>query len=281
MKLRSLIALMRLDKPIGIWLVYFPAGWAVALAAPMADMWRLQAIMLLGAVVTRAAGCIINDLTDRTLDQHVERTRRRPLASGAVTRMQALVLLAVLLLLALGLALSLPRTVLWLALIAVPMIAAYPWMKRITWWPQVFLGLTFNLSVLFGWLATGAPLTPTPIALYAAAMFWTLGYDTIYAVQDMEDDARVGIRSSARAVGPRLTRFIIGCYGLMVLLLVVAGALYPTNIPYYIGIAAAALHACWQIRQLPPTPARAGMIFRSNQWLGLCILAGCILDRFF
>ena len=279
MKLTSLIALMRLDKPIGVWLVYFPAGWAVALAAPMANMAYLQAIMLVGAVITRAAGCIINDLTDRELDSQVARTRMRPLASGAVTRLQAVVVLGVLGVMALLLALLLPPAVFTLALVAVPMIAAYPWMKRITWWPQVFLGLTFNLSALFGWLATGTALTLAPITLYAAAMLWTLGYDTIYAVQDMQDDAQIGIRSTALKVGVFLRPFVGICYATMLLLLLLTGTLLGCGLAFYMALALAAGHAGWQVRQLPPTALRAGANFRSNQWLGLVVLLGCLLAR--
>ena len=277
--MHPLLQLTRLDKPIGIWLVYFPAAWAVALTAAPQQMWRLQGTMLLGAIVTRAAGCILNDLTDRRLDAQVARTRTRPLASGAVTIGQACVLLAILLSIALCLALSLPSSVLWLALVALPMIAAYPWMKRITWWPQLFLGFTFNLSALFGWLATGAPLSPPALTLYAAAIFWTLGYDTIYAVQDMADDARIGIRSSAQAVGRKLLPFVFVCYSAMGLLLLLTGALLHSNYPYYLGILAAGHQACWQMRRLPPEPEEAGRIFRSNQWLGILILAGCLLSR--
>ena len=200
MTLHPLLVLMRLDKPIGIWLLFFPAGWAVALAAAPGTLLPLLAAMLLGSALTRAAGCIMNDLTDRQLDAQVERTRTRPLASGAVSPRQALALLALLLVLALSLALSLPRAVLALALVAVPMIAAYPWMKRLTWWPQLFLGLTFNLSALAGWLATGQPLSAAAFTLYAASILWTLGYDTIYAIQDMADDATVGIRDRKSVV---------------------------------------------------------------------------------
>lgn len=280
MKLLHLIQLTRLDKPVGFWLLYFPASWAVALAAPAAQLFYLQALMLAGAIITRAAGCIINDLTDRELDQHVERTRERPLAAGRITKRSAFILLAMLLVLALGIALSLPRTVLVIALLALPMIAAYPWMKRITWWPQVFLGLTFNLSALMGWAATGTPLTLPAFLIYAAGAAWTLGYDTIYAVADMKDDAAIGIRSSARAVGTRLRPFIAGCYGLMLALLVAAGQLLALSPYYYFGLAAAALHAAWQWRQLPPaTPTLATALFKSNQTLGLLILAGCLLTR--
>ncbi len=279
MKLRSLIQLMRLDKPIGIWLLYYPAGWAVALTAAPQQMWSLQIKMLLGAALTRAAGCIINDLTDRKLDQHVERTRNRPLASGAVQRWEAVVVLAILLCAALCIALALPPRVFWLALLAVPMIAAYPWMKRITWWPQLFLGLTFNLSALFGWLATSTPLSTAAFTLYAAAIFWTLGYDTVYAVQDIADDARVGIRSSARRVGKHLRPFITACYGAMLLLLLLTAALASQGPWVYCGLAVAGWHAWRQVQQLPPSPAQAGEIFRSNRWLGFLVLTGFLLAR--
>ncbi|MES2984430.1 MAG: 4-hydroxybenzoate octaprenyltransferase [Pseudomonadota bacterium] len=278
MTLRPYLTLMRLDKPIGIWLLFFPAAWAVAFTAPHPA--PLMLLMLIGALLTRAAGCIINDLTDRRLDAQVERTRHRPLASGALSVRAALILLAVLLILALGIALLLPPRVFLLALLALPMIAAYPWMKRITWWPQLFLGLTFNLGALFGWLASGAPLSWPAFTLYAAGIFWTLGYDTIYAVQDMADDARVGIRSSARAVGRWLKPFVAVCYLLTLTLLAVTGYGMHTGLAYPAALLVAAAHALWQIRQLPCDPARAGMIFRSNQWFGLIVLLGLLFGRF-
>lgn len=280
MTLHPLLVLMRLDKPIGIWLLFFPAGWAVALAAAPGTLLPLLAAMLLGSALTRAAGCIMNDLTDRRLDAQVERTRTRPLASGAVSPRQALALLALLLVLALSLALSLPRAVLALALVAVPMIAAYPWMKRLTWWPQLFLGLTFNLSALAGWLATGQPLSAAAFTLYAASILWTLGYDTIYAIQDMADDATVGIRSSARALGmARIRGFAAGCYGGMLALLALTGVQLGLGWAYGAGLAVAALQAGWQIRHLPCSAARAGALFRSNQWLGLAVLLGALASR--
>lgn len=273
------IQLMRLDKPIGIWLLFLPTSWAVALVGG-ANTGVLMLIMLLGAAVTRAAGCIVNDLADRTLDGQVERTRTRPLASGAIKPWQAIALLVVLLFLALGMALSLPRAVVMLALLALPMIAAYPFMKRITWWPQVFLGLTFNMGALIGWVATGAPLTLPAFTLYAASVLWTLGYDTIYAVQDMADDAHAGIKSSARRLGTRhIRRFVALCYGLMLALLALTGALLHAGLFYYLGVIAMAAQLLWQIRQLPCEAARAGTLFRSNQWAGLLLLMGLLLER--
>ena len=277
--MQNYLHLMRLDKPIGIWLLFFPAAWAVAFSGGGATGW-LMLMMLVGAAVTRAAGCIINDLTDRKLDAQVARTRDRPLASGAIKPWQAIFLLILLLLLALVLALSLSLSVFLLALVALPMIAAYPWMKRITWWPQLFLGLTFNLGALFGWLATGYPLTPAAFMLYAACVFWTLGYDTIYAVQDMDDDTRAGIRSSARRLGMgQLRWFVAGCYGLMLALLVATGVTLHAPVLYYLGVIMAAAQLLWQVRQLPCTPERAGALFRSNQWPGLMLLLALLLAR--
>ncbi len=274
------LALTRFDKPIGIWLLFFPAAWAVWFAAPDGLVGRLMIIMLLGAALTRAAGCILNDLTDHKLDAQVERTKTRPLASGAIQPWQAITLLIFLLFIALILLIILPGRVFVLGLIALPMIAAYPWMKRITWWPQAFLGLTFNLGVLFGWYASTPQLGIAAFMLYAAAILWTLGYDTIYAVQDMKDDAAVGIRSSARALGEaRLKPFVAGCYAGMFLLLGFVGLLQEMGIAYFLGWALAALHARWQINQLPCDPARAGMLFRSNQWLGLFLLLGLLIER--
>ena len=153
-------------------------------------------------------------------------------------------------------------------------------MKRLTWWPQVFLGLTFNLAALFGWLATGQPLAAPALTLYAACVLWTLGYDTIYAVQDMADDEKAGIRSTARRLGvARIRWFVAGCYGLMLALLALTGALMQLGVMYYMGLALMGAQLLWQIRQLPCNPARAGALFRSNQWAGLVLLMALLITR--
>lgn len=273
------IQLMRLDKPIGIWLVFFPAAWGVAFAGGP-DIAVLIVTMLIGATLMRSAGCIINDLADRTLDAQVERTKNRPLASGAIKPWQAILLLIVLLALACATACTLPFTWLPLAAIALPLIVLYPFMKRITWWPQVFLGLTFNLGVLFGWVATGITFFPAAFVLYAAAVCWTLGYDTIYAVQDMADDEKIGIRSTARRIGTaHLRMFVAACYGVMLALLTLSGYLLHAPFPYYLALVAAGAQLLWQVRQLPCAPERAGALFRSNQWVGLIILIGLLASR--
>jgi 4-hydroxybenzoate polyprenyltransferase len=278
--LRPYIQLLRLHAPIGIWLLFFPAAWAVAMVGADAALGALMLMMLAGAFLTRAAGCIINDLTDRTLDAQVARTKDRPLASGAIAPRQALLVLALLLALALLIALQLPAQVLVLAVVALPLIVAYPWMKRLTWWPQLFLGITFNLAALAGWLAAGVPLVLPALLLYAACVVWTLGYDTVYALQDMADDEQAGIRSSARALGlGRVRGFVGACYLAMLLLLSATGYLLALGWPFYLGVLAAAAQAGWQIRQLPVGRASPSNVFRSNQWLGLFVLMGLLADR--
>lgn len=280
-KLTSYIHLLRLDKPIGIWLLFFPAGIAACMAHTGApDLWLL-ALLLLGAVITRSAGCIINDLTDRELDAKVARTKTRPLASGAIGVPQALALLFLLGIAALAVVAFLPPLVLYIALLAVPMIATYPWMKRITWWPQLFLGFTFNLGVWMGWAATGMPFTMATVLLYVGFILWTLGYDTVYALQDMADDRHAGIKSTALKLGKRTARYVSGWYMLMLLCLLFAGALADTGPLYLVGIVLVALQMRWQMRRLQSDDSTrmGGTIFRSNQWLGLALFLGILLDR--
>lgn len=272
---------MRIEKPIGIWLLFFPAGIAACMAQRGAPDTPLLLILLLGAFITRSAGCVINDITDRKLDAQVERTRHRPLASGALSLHEALALLALLGAAALLLLAFLPVAVIGWALLAVPMIVAYPWMKRITWWPQLFLGLTFNFGAIIGWVATGAELTHAAWIFYAGCIFWTLGYDTIYAMQDMEDDRRAGIKSTALKLGKQIVRYVSGWYAMMLLCLMFAGLMAGTGPLYLFGIAAVALHVRWQVREVPFAKAErsAGAIFRSNQWLGLALFTAIYLDR--
>lgn len=280
--MHPLLQLIRFDKPIGTWLLAFPALWALALAAhDITQFLTLSAVMLLGAFITRSGGCIINDLTDQRLDAGVARTRSRPLASGTVSRRSALLLLVLVSASALAIALALPRTVFYIALCAVPLIVAYPWMKRIIWWPQIVLGLTFNLSALMGWAATGAALTLPAFLIYAAGAFWTLGYDTIYAVQDMADDETMGIKSSARTLGiGSIRRFVTFCYSAVLFLILVVCINTGYGYLFLIGWVGISAHVHWQICKLPPTPQTAGPLFKSNQWLGLIILLTLLLSRF-
>lgn len=273
--------LMRLDKPIGIWLLFFPAAISACMAEHSAPDVHLLILLFIGAVITRSAGCVINDLTDRKLDAQVERTRSRPLASGAIPVRHAFILLFSLGFAALLLVAFLPALVTGLAFLALPLIIIYPWMKRLTWWPQLFLGLTFNFGVLMGWAATGASFTAATALLYGGCIFWTLGYDTIYAMQDMDDDRKAGIKSTALRLGNQIVRFVAGWYALMLLCLIFAGLVAGTGPLYLLGIVLVALHVRWQVREVPFAKAErsAGMLFRSNQWLGLALFAAIYVDR--
>lgn len=276
MTLHGLIALTRINKPIGIWLVFFPAAWGVVLASRAAGLdGALLFACFAGAVLVRSAGCIANDLADRRFDAQVERTRLRPLACGAVSVKEALALLVLFGLGALAVALMLPPTVLYVAIAAVPMILAYPFMKRLTWWPQMFLGLTFNLGAPIGWAAVTDAIEAPALWLYAGSVAWTFGYDTLYAHQDAADDARAGIKSSALALGGDTVRVVGLSYAFFLLCLTVAGAESGIGWPYYAGIVAAAAQLGWQLLRADiHDAALAGRLFRSNQWAGLAVLLG-------
>lgn len=193
--LRPYLYLMRLDRPIGTWLLLMPAWWVIAMNG--ADLYLLL-LFAVGALVMRGAGCVVNDLWDRDLDGRVERTAMRPIPSGAVTVKQTLVFLLGLLCVGLIILLQLNALSIWLGVFSLLFVGAYPLMKRITWWPQAFLGLTFNFGALIGWAAATGGLSSQAWLVYAAGFFWTLGYDTIYALQDRGDDALIGIKSTAR-----------------------------------------------------------------------------------
>ena len=211
---RPYALLMRLDRPIGWWLLLLPGWWAIQLAGGGVNGmdwygWYLMLLFFIGAVVMRGAGCIVNDLWDRDLDAQVERTRARPLASGTVKPWQAASFLFFLLFFGLIILVQMPAPTIWLGILSLVFIAAYPYMKRITWWPQAFLGLTFNFGALMGWTAvTGGSFEFGTILMYAGAFFWTLGYDTIYAHQDREDDQMVGIKSTALLFGERSKKWV-------------------------------------------------------------------------
>jgi 4-hydroxybenzoate polyprenyltransferase len=274
--LRPYGVLARWDRPIGSWLLLWPCWWGMALASPWPDPWLL-ALFAIGAVAMRGAGCVINDLVDRDLDARVERTRQRPLASGRLGVPQALAFLALQLLVGLLVLLSFDGFTIVLALAVMPLVLVYPLMKRITWWPQACLGLTFNWGALVGWSAVTGGLALPALALYAAGFFWTLGYDTIYAHQDKADDALVGIRSSARRLGDATVPWLWAFYGITLALLALAAALNGASLLFYPALIPAALHLAWQIRTLDiDDPASCLRRFRSNRELGLLVFAAIL-----
>jgi 4-hydroxybenzoate polyprenyltransferase len=281
-RLRPYAVLARWDRPIGSWLLLLPGWWALALAPGPLDLRRgaLFLLFAIGAVVMRGAGCVINDLIDRDLDARVARTRNRPLASGRTSVRQALAFLALQLLVGLLVLLALNRFAVALALASLPLIAAYPLMKRITWWPQAFLGITFNWAALAGYAAATGTLAAPALLLYLAGFFWTLGYDTIYAHQDKADDALVGIRSSARRLGPATPRWLWGFYGATLALLAAAGWSAALGPGFYLLLVAIAGHFAWQVRTLDIDDPRSCLRrFRSNRELGLIVCLAILAGR--
>jgi 4-hydroxybenzoate polyprenyltransferase len=277
--LRPFAVLARWDRPIGSWLLLWPCWWAVALAPGWPPL-ELLALFAIGAVAMRGAGCVINDLADRDLDARVERTRHRPLASGQLSTSQALAFLVLQLLIGLLVLLSFNRFTVLLGLASMPLVLVYPFMKRITWWPQACLGLAFNWGALVGWSAVTGELAPPALALYVAGFLWTLGYDTIYAHQDKLDDALIGIKSSARWLGAATHRWLWVFYGAALALIGLAGWLAAMGPGFYLILAVAGLHLAWQVRTLDlDDPGSCLVRFRSNREFGFLVFAALLAGK--
>jgi 4-hydroxybenzoate polyprenyltransferase len=278
---RPYALLMRLDRPIGSWLLFLPGLWAFAMVALdwRQGLW-LTALFGLGAVLMRGAGCVVNDLWDRDLDRQVERTAGRPLASGALRARHALVFLALVLAAALLILLQLNRATQWLGVASLVPVVLYPLAKRVTDWPQAMLGVIFSWAAPMGYAAVTGGLDATALALWAAGFFWILGYDTIYAHQDREDDALVGIRSSALRLGEKTRPFLILCYGLTMGLLALAGWLAGLAPWYVLGLALPGAMLARQVIQLDiADPALCLRLFKANRDVGLAIAAAFLLGR--
>lgn len=277
---RPYLRLARLDRPIGTWLLLFPCWWSAALAAPgWPDLWFF-ALFAVGAVVMRGAGCTVNDILDRKFDAMVERTRTRPIPSGQVSVGQALAFLALQLLLGLLVLVQFnAATMAWGALSLV-LVFTYPLMKRITWWPQAFLGLTFNWGALVGWTAVRGQLDAPALVLYAAGIVWTLGYDTIYAHQDKEDDARIGVKSTALRLGEQSKIWIYGFYTLTFGGLLLAGQLAELGWWFRLLMGAACLQLAWQVATWNPDDQNDCLAkFKSNRLFGWLVLAAIVAGR--
>ena len=277
------IRLARLDRPIGTWLLLFPGWWSVAMASPgRAPDWLLLALFAIGAVAMRGAGCTLNDLLDRDLDAQVVRTRTRPLPSGQVTPVQALFFMALQLGDGAAILLSFNRVAIFLGLAVLLLIATYPLMKRVTYWPQFFLGLNFNWGALLGWAAVRGDLAVPALWLYAGGIAWTLGYDTIYAHQDKEDDARIGIKSSALKLGAASRPWILAFYGIAAALWLGAGWVAGLAWPFEAGLALATAQMIWQAARVDlDSPEDCLARFRSNRWVGWLLLLGIIAAHAF
>lgn len=272
--------LARLDRPIGTWLVLLPCWWSLALAADGWPDWRLIALCAIGAVVMRAAGCTLNDIADRNFDGQVARTATRPIPSGDVSVAQAIAFMIGLGLIGLAVLVNFPPFAIAVGAASLVTVAVYPFMKRFTYWPQIFLGLAFNWGALLGWAAVREDLAWPAAALYVGGIFWTLGYDTIYAHQDKEDDVKIGLKSTALKLGDATPRWLIGFYGMTTALLALAGYLTHIAAPFYILLVVAAGHLAWQVKSLDMDDAKNCLArFRSNRDYGLMVFIAIIAGR--
>ncbi len=276
--LRGLALLARFDRPIGWWLLFWPGAWGIALAGGPWARWDLIAWFLLGSIAMRGAGCVFNDIVDRDLDAQVARTRARPIPSGLVSLRLAWIWLGMLALVGLVVLLQLTPLAAIVALASLAPVAAYPFMKRITWWPQAWLGLVFSWALLVGWSDIAGALTLPMWLLYAGSIAWVIGYDTIYALQDREDDAMIGIRSSALRMGRHVKAGVGIFYAIAILFW--AAAFWSIR-PDPLAIAAlvpAALHLGWQVATLRADDGAGALArFRANRFTGLLIFLACVV----
>ena len=276
-RLRPFASLMRLDRPIGTWLLYWPCAWSVALAG-VGGRWDLFLWFFLGAFAMRSAGCVYNDIVDKDLDRKVERTRLRPLASGRASVRSAWVLIAILCAVGLLVLAQLNLTAAIVALVSIAPVAAYPFMKRITWWPQAWLGLVFSWGALVGWPAITGSLDLPALLLWFGSIAWVVGYDTLYAIQDIEDDALVGVKSSARRLGDKAPHGVAIFYAIAVLLW--AAALWSVRPDWLalLALAPAAIHLANQALQADPKDGEGALrLFRSNRTTGFLIFLAMLV----
>jgi 4-hydroxybenzoate polyprenyltransferase len=280
---RPYLRLARLDRPIGSWLLLMPCWWSVALATiaarePFPSIWHLI-LFFVGAFAMRGAGCTWNDIVDRDLDGRVERTRSRPIPSGQVTLKQAAAFLVLQALIGLAVLLQFNRFAIGMGIASLAIVAVYPFMKRITYWPQIVLGLAFSWGALMGWAAAFGRLDWPTLLLYAGAISWVIHYDTIYAHQDREDDALVGLKSTALLFGTRTKPMLALFSGGAVVLIAIAGMRVEAGLVFYLSLAAFAAHLAWQIVRIDISdPALCLKVFKSNRDAGLVLFAGMLLD---
>jgi 4-hydroxybenzoate polyprenyltransferase len=281
--LRPYLRLARLDRPIGSWLLLMPCWWSSGLAAVQAgdafpNPWHI-ALFFIGAFAMRGAGCTWNDIVDRDLDGRVERTRSRPIPSGQVSVTQAAAFLVLQALVGLLVLLQFNRFAVAAGIVSLAVVAVYPFMKRFTYWPQIGLGLAFSWGALMGWAAAFGRLDLPAYLLYAGSIAWVIGYDTIYAHQDREDDALIGIKSTALLFGARTKPALAVFYSVAVMLLGLAGWTAGAGPVFTIGLAAFAAHLAWQVVRLDiADPGTCLMIFKSNRDAGLILFATLVLD---
>ncbi len=276
--LRPFAMLARFDRPIGWQLLYWPCAWAVLLPGGVNSDWPLLLWFALGSMAMRGAGCVYNDIVDRDLDASVARTRSRPLPSGAVSVRAAWIWLVMLSLIGLIVLVQLTPLAAGVAVASLAPVAAYPFMKRITWWPQAWLGIVFSWGALVGWTAVTGRVEPALWLLYAGSIAWVIGYDTIYALQDVEDDALIGVRSSARRMGSKVREGVAFFYALALALWAAAFWLVRPDPLVLFALVPAAAHFGWQVATLDPADGTNALTrFRSNRMAGLLVALACLV----
>ncbi|MDB5542450.1 MAG: 4-hydroxybenzoate polyprenyltransferase [Devosia sp.] len=281
--LKPYARLARWDRPIGFWLLFWPCAFSLALATLKVPAngfdWRALILCFVGAVAMRGAGCTFNDIVDTDIDMKVARTRSRPIPSGQVSKRQAALFLVLQALVGLVVLLQFNALTVLLGVASLVLIAIYPFMKRVTWWPQLFLGLAFSWGALIGWTSQTSALSLPPVLLYLGTILWTIGYDTIYALQDVEDDALIGVRSTARLFGRRARLFVALFYAGTVALWVAAALMVGAGWPFLAGMLVVIGVFGWQIRTLQPKePANALVRFKANHWVGLAFTLAMLAD---
>ena len=282
--LKLFIQLTRLDKPIGYMLLFWPCLWGLTIAYDFENSFNTYIFYLvlffLGSVLMRSAGCIVNDIADRNYDKKVLRTKNRPIASGKISVKLGFFYISLLCLLALIVLLQFNKLTIILALASMPLAFAYPYMKRLTYWPQLFLGITFNYGLLLGWISIQESLDLTPIIFYIGAIFWTLGYDTIYGYQDIKDDEIIGVKSTSIKFKNNPKKFLSLCYVITFISIISIGVLMNFNNYYFLFLILPAIHLFFQIKVLNIKDQNICLkIFKSNNMLGLIIFTNLLIGK--
>jgi 4-hydroxybenzoate polyprenyl transferase len=275
-KIKIFIELTRLNKPIGFMLLFWPCLWGLSLAFHQTGEFRLFInyiiLFFLGSVLMRSAGCIFNDITDKDFDKKVDRTKNRPIPSGRISTQESFVYIILLCLVAFIILIQFNFLTIILGLLSIPFVFSYPYMKRLTYWPQLFLGFTFNCGILLGWAALKGEISLEPILLYIAAIFWTLGYDTIYGFQDIYDDEIIGIKSTSIKFKENYKLFIGLCYFICVLFLIILGFLEENKMYYFTFLIFPVMHLLYQMTRLDKNNSNSCLIiFKSNNFFGLLV----------
>ena len=281
--LKPYARLARWDRPIGFWLLFWPCGFGLGLAAIANPVRGFDVVALLlcllGAIMMRGAGCTFNDIVDRDFDARVARTRSRPIPSGQVTPWHALLFMLGQSLVGLLVLIQFNMVTIWLGIASLGLVAIYPFMKRITWWPQLYLGLAFSWGALVGWSSQDAGLTLPAVLAYVGSILWVIGYDTIYALQDVEDDALAGVKSTARLFGNRATPAVAGFYAGAVLLWAMAAFMVGAGLPFVLGMGAVVAILVWQVVTLVPADGANALVrFKANHWAGLALTLALVFD---